>query len=124
MARNGTKTGGRNFKKGQSGNPGGMTKEQAKARHLTKETLKDLLNTLAGATMDDLRMIMDKRDTTALTRMIISGILSADASGDWRQIELVLQRLVGKVKDEVDVNVKPLTIKRRDGSEVILGREE
>lgn len=121
MARNGTKTGGRDFKKGDKGNPGGFTKEQAKARHLTRETLKDLMNTLNGATHEDMQRMLGEPNTTALTMMIIRGYMNAIETGDMKQIELVLQRLVGKVKDEVDVNVKPLVIKRKDGSEIVLG---
>lgn len=120
----GKKTGGKDFKKGQKGNPGGFTKEQAKAKHLTREILKDLLNVLLTATHEDMQLILEKPDTTALTMMVVKGYMNAIETGDWKQIELVFSRLVGKVKDEVDVNVKPLTIKRRDGSEVILGRED
>lgn len=121
MSRDGKKTGGRNFPKGKSGNPGGMTKEQAKVRHLTRETLKDLMNTLNSATHEDLQRILDNRETTALTMMWVKGYMNAISTGDLKQIELVMQRLVGKVKDELDVNIKPFVIKRRDGSVVEMG---
>lgn len=117
----GRKTGGKDFKAGKSGNPGGMTKEQAKVRHLTRETLKDLMNTLSSATYEDLQRMLDSPGTTALTMMVVKGILTAIETGDVRQREGILERLVGKVKDEVDVNVKPTVIKRLDGSQVVLG---
>jgi hypothetical protein len=121
MARNGTKTGGRNFKKGSSGNPGGMTKEQSKVRHLSREQLKDLLNTLHSATHEDMERILGNPGTTALTMMVVKCYMTIIETGSIREFDVLLDRLVGKVKDEVDLNIKPFIIKRRDGSEVVLG---
>lgn len=122
MARNGTKTGGRNFKKGDKGNPGGYTKEQARVKHLTRETLKDLMNLLNTATFEDMQRLLGKQDTPALSMMITKGYMNAMESGDWRQIEGILQRLVGKVEDKIEIKLpKATVIKRRDGSEVVLG---
>lgn len=124
MARNGTKTGGRNFKPGKSGNPGGLTKDQAKAKHLTRETLKDLMSTLNSATHEEMEEILGNPNTTALTLMFVKAYMVAAETGDMRQIEMILQRLVGKVKDEIDVTLKPRVIRRPSGERVIFGTEK
>jgi len=122
MSRDGKKTGGRNFKKGTAANPGGFTKEQAKAKHLTRETLKDLMNVLNSATHEDMQMFLEKPATTALTMMIVKGYMNAIETGDWKQIELVLQRLVGKVADVQEVSGK-LYLERFEGGGAVLGSD-
>lgn len=121
MARNGTKTGGRSFKKGQVANPGGFTKEQAEARRLTREGLKDLLNKLRLCTHAEMEDLLDNPNAPALERMLVKCYRVIEETGDIRQMDVLLDRLVGKVKDEVDVTVKPFIIQRKDGSRVEMG---
>jgi hypothetical protein len=121
MARDGSKTGGRNFTKGQVANPGGFTKEQAKVRHMTREELKDLLNTLHTATHEDMERILGKPETTAMTMMVVKCYMTIIETGDIRQLDVLLDRLVGKVKDELDINLKPQVIRRRNGEEIVMG---
>lgn len=121
MARNGTKSGGRNFKKGQVANPGGFTKEQALARKLTRDGLTAILNKMREMTHEEMQDHLGRPETPAFEMMIIKCYMSIMETGDMKSFNTLLDRLVGKVKDEVDVNVRPLTIKRRDGSEMVLG---
>lgn len=125
MARNGKKSGGRDFKPGQSGNPGGTSKvdrELMVIRKLSKEKFKDLANILISGTREDLERMLAKPDTTALTEMVIKVVLGIAERGDMTSLDRLLDRLIGKVKDEVDVNVvKPMIIERRNGTEVVLG---
>ena len=121
MARDGTKTGGRDFKKGQVANPGGFTKEQAEARRLTRAGLAAILNRAREMTHEQMMDALGRPETPAFEMMIIKCYMRIMEDGDMRQLDILLDRLVGKVKDEVDVNIKPTVIKRRDGSTVELG---
>lgn len=125
MARNGKKSGGRDFKPGQSGNPGGTSKvdrDLMVIRKLSKEKFKDLANILISGTREDLERMLASPGTTALTEMVIKVVLGIAERGDMTSLDRLLDRLIGKVKDEVDVNVvKPMIIERRNGTEVVLG---
>lgn len=110
----GTKTGGRNFKKGVASNPGGFTKEQAKAKRITRDGIADLLNVLQSATHEQMERILGNPETTALTMMVVKCYMNTIDTGDWKQFNLFLDRLVGKVKDEVEVG-GTFTIKRFGG---------
>lgn len=70
---------------------------------------------------EDMQAHLGRPDTPAFDMMIIRCYMTIIETGDIRQLDVLLDRLVGKVKDEVDINIKPTIIKRRDGSEVILG---
>lgn len=125
MARNGKKSGGRDFKPGQSGNPGGTSKvdrELMVIRKLSKEKFKELANILISGTREDLERMLASPGTTALTEMVIKVVLGIAERGDMTSLDRLLDRLIGKVKDEVELNVvKPMIIERRNGTEVVLG---
>lgn len=125
MARNGKKSGGRDFKPGQSGNPGGTSKvdrELMVIRKLSKEKFKELANILISGTREDLERMLASPGTSALTEMVIKVVLGIAERGDMTSLDRLLDRLIGKVKDEVDVTVvKPMIIERRNGTEVVLG---
>lgn len=120
----GKKTGGRDFKPGQVANPTGMTKELAHERKLTREGLTAILNKVRTMTHEQMQEHLGKPETPAFDMMIIKVYMRIIEDGEMKDLNLLLDRLVGKVKDEIDVNVKPTIIKRRDGSEVVLGMEK
>lgn len=97
----GKKTGGRNFPKGKSGNPKGKSKadgELQAARNLTKEQLKEILNLVASHPREHLQQILDDPKTPFLMEWTLQLALKADLSS-WC---IFMDRLVGKVKDEVE----------------------
>lgn len=103
MAR-GKKTGGKDFAKGKSGNPGGKSKadgELQAARNLSKEQLKEILNLIATHPREELQQIVDKHDTPFLIEWTLVLALRADLAV-WNAF---MDRLVGKVKDEVEHSV-------------------
>lgn len=98
-----------------------VDRELLKIKRLTKEQFRDLASLITGATYEELQLMLDRPGTTMMTTMIIKICLAIADKGDMHALQILLDRLIGKVKDEIDVNVKPTIIKRSDGSQVILG---
>lgn len=122
MARSGRKpgtpkTGGRDWKPGQSGNPIGTTKEDhelRKIRHITKDQIKDILSLIAGATHEEMEAILEKPETTALTMMIVKIYMTIAEKGDMHAFDVLLNRVIGKVKDELDITLEPYIVRYGD----------
>jgi hypothetical protein len=110
------------FKKGQSGNKAGRTPIDPAVREikkLTSEDLKALLALLFNATDDQLIQILRDENEPTLKKIVATALAKARKSGDMRQIDLILNRAVGKVKEEVDLMLtKPSILQRRNGDEV------
>lgn len=80
------------FKKGKSGNPGGMTKAQAEINKLTTEALHVFLTEKDPVTkMQRYKAIMQKHAEIAL-------------AGDRLACEWYLNKLYGKPKETIDLN--------------------
>jgi hypothetical protein len=114
---------GKPFKKGQSGNPGGLTplaKELRSARRLTKEKFIDLVSLMNGASHEEMQRILGNPETTALTMMVIKVYMQIIETGNMKDFDVLLNRLIGKVKDETE-HTGTLTIQKLDGSGIVLG---
>jgi hypothetical protein len=100
----GRKTGGRDFKKGQSGNPKGPTpvpQDIRAARKVTQIDFERIANQYLFAKKADLAKASTDPETPIIELMITSIIHKAVVEGDERRLEFLLMRLLGKVKDEV-----------------------
>src|SRR4051794_6724754 len=113
------------FKPGKSGNPGGRPKldpDVKKLRELTKEQFKELATILLHGTQEDLQHLLDKPDTSMLTQWLARVAMVGSERGDYSTLDNLLNRLIGKVKDEVEVSLpKPTIIKRFNGEEWEVG---
>lgn len=92
------------WKKGQSGNPlGGKLHdpELKKLKNLTKSELVDVGNLIIRGNFKELEKLSKDPNETALRRMVAAQVMRAISSGDTTAFEAILNRLVGKVKDEV-----------------------
>lgn len=92
------------FKKGVSGNPlGGKLHDPAlKAiKNLTKQEMVDIGNLVVKSDMDGLRRVKDNPKATVLQVMIASVAIKIISKGDMSALDVLLNRLIGKVKDEV-----------------------
>lgn len=123
------KTGGRDFVKGQSGNPAGKKPLPLTLRDFAKAAKAEIIQEfkdLWSCTEDELKEIIgivkekdiydgdyvDKfnrnRDTSndvpAVRKFIARAILISIQTGDMHHIDRILDRVIGKVKEEVDVN--------------------
>lgn len=99
------KSGGRNFKKGQSGNPSGrppLPPEVKAAKALTTAQFIETASRYLQATPAQLRDARESDDTTALDRVVISIIEGAMIFGDERKLTMLLDRTIGKVPDKLE----------------------
>lgn len=125
MSRDGKKTGGRNFAKGQSGNPNGRTPLPQEVREFREAARKDVVEEIKylwSLSISDLNQIIGKpkkfnengeeeetaeeeeNKTPALRVAIAKVIVNAARDGNMFNLDRILDRVIGKVKEEVDLN--------------------
>lgn len=110
----GKKFGGRDFKKGQSGNPNGAPRipEDIKImRKLTRIEFDRIVNKFLYSDKAEISRISSDPKTPLMELLIASIIHKAISQGDERRLNFFLDRLLGKVKDQVEMTGK-------DGSDV------
>lgn len=103
----GKKTGGRDWKPGQSGNPAGRAKLPAwmrESRSMNKEKFHGLLNEYIHRPATELVEIMKDPTTPTLELMVIKVVMEAIKHGDEKKLGFLLDRLIGKVREEVHVS--------------------
>ncbi|QMV49849.1 MAG: terminase small subunit [Mu-like cryoconite phage AB09] len=101
------KTGGRDFKAGESGNPGGAIKipEALKeARKLNRVQLEIVLNKYMHMTSDESSAAANDPTTVKLDRIILKVIELAEHTGDFRALAFLLDRLGFVVTQDVRVS--------------------
>lgn len=92
------------WKKGQSGNPsGGRAHDPAlkAVRNLTKNELVTIGNLIIKNDFNTLLELSKRDDATTLQRMIAAVAVRIVNNGDMAAFDVLLNRLVGKVKDEI-----------------------
>ncbi len=118
------KTGGKDFVKGHAGGPGRppMSPEQKAMRRLNKTEFERIANRFLFATDKDQAQLLLDPDMTMIEHAIQAILAAARTHGDHARMEWFLSRLIGKVKDQVEISTpKPFVIERRDGSQLELG---
>lgn len=113
------------FKKGQSGNPNGRPKVPEhirKLKELTTEEVKQMGDAIVLGTRQDLTNIIADRSASPLSCWIAAVVLRGIQRGDVQSLNVLLDRLVGKVTDKVQHMDPMLTIiEKINGSETHLG---
>ncbi len=92
------------FKAGQSGNPAGRIKypkELREAMKMNKIIFQKLLTDYLTLPLSNLEAKQKNISTPALDRIVISVIVYAIKKGDERRLDFLMNRIIGKVKDEV-----------------------
>lgn len=100
----GRKTGGRNFRKGQSGNPKGpipLPEDIREARKVTQIDFERIANKYLFARKDEIAKASADPNTPVIELMISSIIHKAVVEGDERRLEFLLSRLIGKIVQPV-----------------------
>jgi Uma2 family endonuclease len=102
----GKKTGGRDMKPGENwANPNGRPKlspEVKAIQNLTNEKLITILNDLVGCTLPELKAKLADPAASVFTLTIGSVLKQALEKGDHQRIEFLLNRMLGKVKEQVE----------------------
>ncbi len=104
----GRKTGGRNYTPGTSGNPGGLSKlpkDIREIKQLTEREFTLLMVKYMDTPVKKLKLHYQAMELPGKDLMIISVIYMAVKFGDYKRVEFLLNRLIGKVKDQVDHTV-------------------
>lgn len=95
----------KNFKKGQSGNPAGRPPDALNRvmKKLTKNELEEIANLIVKGTVAELKKIAQSKNTQALRVMFAAIVVKIIERGDMDAFDKLLNRLIGKVKDDVDI---------------------
>ena len=115
------------FKPGQSGNPSGrppVPPDIREARIMNKQDFARLLNQMMKLSIPEVTEIRASEDAPTSEVMVAQIVLAAAAEGDPKRADFILDRWIGKVKDEVEVTAIQPTVIKYGGEEIHLGIEE
>lgn len=122
MAR--VKAGGRDWAPGQSGNPNGRPKlpqDVKEARELTRASFTRLINKYLHSTPDVLKEVITNPTSLVIDAIVCKILLECGQKGDTMRLAFIIERLLGKVKEEVEISTpRPTIIERSDGKEIVL----
>lgn len=108
----GEKTGGKDFKQGQSGNPKGRPKlpEDVKScLKLNQVEFVRLANEFLFMSAKQLKEVSENHEETVFRQILAAVLLEAITNGDHKRLEFFIDRLIGKSKQtEVDEPQKNL----------------
>jgi hypothetical protein len=108
---------GTRFRKGQSGNKSGRPKDL-----LTRDKVKQVVSKYLDLPSDQIKILIEENKIPALDMIIVKMIDKGMEYGDCGRWNGLLDRCVGRVKDELEVTTpKPYIIRRRDGTEIEMG---
>lgn len=120
----GFKTGGRDFGPDnpppKSPGPHNFSKEVREIRKLSADEVVLIVSTLLYADEDELESIEKDPYSSYFQKIVCSVLKKTRETGNMAQLDLLLNRVVGKVRERVEHEIiKPSILKRIDGSEVI-----
>lgn len=119
----GRKTGGKNFVKGQSGNPNGrpaLPPELRKKRKLSYADYIDSIQFFATADKAEVEQAVQDESVPFYKHLIAIVLWQAKITGNMTQYFQLIDRLFGKTKESVDVSIKkPTMLIKTDGTQVI-----
>jgi hypothetical protein len=100
----GVKTGGKDFAEGNPGGPGRppISPEIKILRKLTVEKLEEIADLILAGDRPTLQLLANSHTEPAIRVAYARAALNAMQKGDLQTIEMILARLVGKVKEKVE----------------------
>ncbi len=121
------KRGGKLFVKGVSGNPKGRPKldpDLKAIENLTKDELRKIVSRLSRMSEPEVIELMQNTATPILERSVAATLLKSVEFGDPIRLDRLLDRAIGKVSDEIKLQVaRPVIIERIGGGETVLTHE-
>lgn len=107
MGTYGVKTGGRDFKPGECGNPNGRPRvpdDLKKARKANKVEVERILNEYAHLTLSELKERMNDPATTVMELLLAKIITEGIKKGDQMKLNFIWDRTAGPVKTKLSVD--------------------
>lgn len=98
---------GKRFKPGESGNPNGRppTSPEVKAlRKLTSEYIEEIGDLILMQDWAKLQEIANSQDVPPIQRIYAKALVMAERKGDTAALEQFLNRVVGKVREKLDMS--------------------
>jgi hypothetical protein len=115
------------WKPGVCPNPAGrppLPPEVKEARRLTKTEFESIVNKYLFAPIAELERLKSDKSLVAIEAWMVAIIYKGLTAGDWAGNEWIQQRLLGKVKDQLEVSTpKPFVLRYRDGETVEMGAD-
>ena len=107
-----------------TGKNGMRTSELVLAKSLSREWVELKLVELLQKDMDEIEAVLDDRKRQVFDHWIAKIITKGIQEGDYRRLDFIMDRLIGKVTEKKEISVpKPTIIRRRNGETVELGAE-
>lgn len=116
---------GKPFEKGNPGGPGRPKSdpELRNAHKLTRTEAEQLLTKFMQMDIEELEAILRDKKKKCVEHMIGRIVLMGIKNGDHARLDFMLNRLIGKVKENLEVTVKPKIIHNLDGGGAVLSIE-
>ena len=118
------KHGGRDFGPGNNANPNGRPKTPEDIKKIRKLTSKEVtrMGHILMSTPNDLKDILSDENATVLSHWIAKICVMGLKQGTPRELNELLNRLIGKVSERVEVTLPaPVIINRLNGDRTVLG---
>lgn len=94
------------FVKGQSGNPNGrphLPADLVELKKLTQAQFQRLLFKFVNTPVAELKALLADPKTPLLELMIGKVVVKAISDGDYKRLDFLLDRMIGKVKEQIQV---------------------
>jgi hypothetical protein len=89
-------------------------------KKLTVEEIEVMVSTLLYATEDEVEDVKADPNASVFQKIVCAILEKTKETGSMGHLDLLLNRVVGKVKEKFDVEiVKPSILERRDGSQIV-----
>jgi hypothetical protein len=97
------------FKKGQSGNPAGSSSlardpERQRIKRLVAGDLEEIGSLILCGNFDRLKEVVDDRGASVIQTAFARCFAKALQDADWRTVTSILDRVVGKAKETVELS--------------------
>lgn len=122
----GRKTGGKDFTPGNKVSQGKgrppLPEDVKQGRKINQTELERVINKLLYVDRAGLQEIIKTPDIPMIEIIAASILAQAAQKGDHVRLEFILQRMIGKVKDQLEVTMpKPFIVQRLDGTIIEMG---
>lgn len=99
---------GKEFKKGQSGNPNGRPRKFAttmKDQGYKLSEINDTFQVLLSLNLEELKGVYENKDSTVLEKVVARSIQESIKKGDMKNIESILTRSFGQPKQQIEQTI-------------------